>query len=180
MQFLSQIYALFWRTIFRPKKCGGVQKMTNMRYAVTDWNIPKFSLYGFTIKAHQWTLIWRFLPIIWFHTVMYAQIPRTYKEFTYYLSCRKGWWGGWSNCRWLLTDGGLETLAGTIHEQNTKKVLCMVMFLKQQLSLGGWMCRLKVSGYCLSSFPHLLTFWSRSKQFEAPNRMTKRNEILIE
>ena len=33
MQFLSRIYALFWRTFYRPKKYGGVPKMTNMRYA---------------------------------------------------------------------------------------------------------------------------------------------------
>ena len=32
MQFLSRIYALFWRTFYRPKKIGGVPKMTNMRY----------------------------------------------------------------------------------------------------------------------------------------------------
>ena len=32
-QFLSRIYALFWRTFYRPKKYGGVPKMTNMRYA---------------------------------------------------------------------------------------------------------------------------------------------------
>ena len=32
MQFLSRIYALFWRTFYRPKKYGGVPKMTNMRY----------------------------------------------------------------------------------------------------------------------------------------------------
>ena len=31
-QFLSQIYALFWRTFFRPKKYGGVPKMTIIRY----------------------------------------------------------------------------------------------------------------------------------------------------
>ena len=30
--FLSQIYALFWCTFYRPRKCVGVQKMTNMRY----------------------------------------------------------------------------------------------------------------------------------------------------
>ena len=34
MQFLSQIYALFLRTFYRPKKYGGVPKMTNMRYAL--------------------------------------------------------------------------------------------------------------------------------------------------
>ena len=32
MQFLSRTYALFWCTIYMPRKCGGVQKMTNMRY----------------------------------------------------------------------------------------------------------------------------------------------------
>ena len=31
-QFLSPIYALFWHTFYRPKKYGGVPKMTNMRY----------------------------------------------------------------------------------------------------------------------------------------------------
>ena len=31
-QFLSQIYALFWRTFYRPKKYGGVPKMTIIRY----------------------------------------------------------------------------------------------------------------------------------------------------
>ena len=29
--FLSQIFALFWRTFFRPKKYGDVQRMTNIR-----------------------------------------------------------------------------------------------------------------------------------------------------
>ena len=29
---MSRIYALFWRTFSRPKKYGGVPKMTNMRY----------------------------------------------------------------------------------------------------------------------------------------------------
>ena len=32
-QFLSQIYALFWRTFYRSKKYGGVPKMTIIRYA---------------------------------------------------------------------------------------------------------------------------------------------------
>ena len=31
-QFLSRIYALFWWTFYRPKKCVGVQKITNIRY----------------------------------------------------------------------------------------------------------------------------------------------------
>ena len=33
-QFLSRIYTLFWCTFYRPKKCVGVQKMTNMRYGL--------------------------------------------------------------------------------------------------------------------------------------------------
>ena len=28
----------------------------------------KFSLFGFTAKAHQWATIWRFLPAIWFYS----------------------------------------------------------------------------------------------------------------
>ena len=31
-QFLMGIYALFLRTFYRSKKCGGVPKMTNIRY----------------------------------------------------------------------------------------------------------------------------------------------------
>ena len=36
-QFLSQIYARFWRTFYRPKQYGGVPKMTNMRYVHEYW-----------------------------------------------------------------------------------------------------------------------------------------------
>ena len=32
IQFLLRIYALFWRTFYRPKKYGGVPKMTIIRY----------------------------------------------------------------------------------------------------------------------------------------------------
>ena len=35
-QFLLQIYALFWRTFYRPKKYGGVLKMTIIRYEITS------------------------------------------------------------------------------------------------------------------------------------------------
>ena len=49
-QFLSRIYALFWRTFYRPKKCGGVPKMTNMRYE-GDAIICYFS---FLEKAKVW------------------------------------------------------------------------------------------------------------------------------
>ena len=31
---LSGVYALFWHTFNRPKKYGGVPKMTNIRYAI--------------------------------------------------------------------------------------------------------------------------------------------------
>ena len=57
-------------------------------------------------------------------------------------------------------------------------ILCRGVFVDQQLSLG-YMCRLKVSSYCLSSFPHLLSFWSRSKLFQAPKRVTIGQKIHI-
>ena len=38
MHLLSRIYALFWRTFYRPKKYGGVPKMTNIRYAFRIWD----------------------------------------------------------------------------------------------------------------------------------------------
>ena len=36
-QFLSRIYAFFWCTFYRPRKCVGVQKTTNMRYGYWYW-----------------------------------------------------------------------------------------------------------------------------------------------
>ena len=38
-QILSRIYALFWRTFYRPKKYGGVPKMTIIKYAYDQWSL---------------------------------------------------------------------------------------------------------------------------------------------
>ena len=59
-QFLSRIYALFWRTFYRPKKYGGVPKMTNMRYA-SGCRTP----FSAMRRSARW---WLFIVFLFFYT----------------------------------------------------------------------------------------------------------------
>ena len=63
------IFHIYGATVVSIKKCKCTPRCSPSCCVTKGWNTPKYSLYGFTIKAHQWTQIWRFLPSIWFYIV---------------------------------------------------------------------------------------------------------------
>ena len=81
-----------WTTSKVLNKFCGALWLVHVFWPVLDmstegWNTPKYSLYGFSIKAHQLTQIWRFLPTICFCGTLHVCVQRySYLDF-YFSSC---------------------------------------------------------------------------------------------